>query len=72
MLQKLAASYASGRLEIEHNGERIRYVSKKDMKMVADEIANELRSRGALISPETGEQPEKPNRVLYLYQSGNP
>jgi hypothetical protein len=65
LLQKLGAAFAGTRLEIEHNGERVRYASKYELRMAAVEVAKELRRRGEL--PR-----EKPARVLYTYKTGAP
>ena len=70
-LLKLGQAFAGGRVEIEHNGERVKYASKYEMKMAGTEISKELRRRGELARPGE-EQAQAPARVLYTYQTGNP
>lgn len=64
LLRRLGEAYANARLEIDHNGERVKYASKYEIKAAASEVTKELRRRGEL--------PRDPVRVLYHYQTGNP
>lgn len=65
LLRKLGEAFGNARLEIEHNGERVRYASKYEIRMAAVEVTKELRRRGEL--PR-----QAPARVLYPYQTGTP
>lgn len=71
LLAALGRAFANPRLETEHNGERVKYNSKYEIRMAAAEIVKELRNRGEL-RPEGGEQREAPARVLYTYKTGTP
>jgi hypothetical protein len=68
---KLSKAMASGRLEIEHNGERVRYRSLREMRIISNDIQEELRTRGEL-KRDGEEQRAAPTRVLYPYSTGNP
>lgn len=58
-------------MEIEHNGERVRYRSLREMRAAADEMQKELRLRGEL-KRDGEEQRISPTRILYPYSTGNP
>ena len=65
LLAALGRAFANPRLETEHNGERVKYASKYEIRLAATEITKELRRRGEL--PR-----EEPARVLYTYKTGTP
>lgn len=65
LLQKLGEAFANARLEIDHNGERVKYASKYEIRLAAAEVVKELRRRNEL--PR-----QAPARVLYTYQTGTP
>lgn len=65
LLRTLSEAFAKHLLEADHNGERLKYVSKYELRMVITEITKEMRRRGLL--PR-----QAPARVLYVYQTGTP
>lgn len=71
LLAALGRAFANPRLETEHNGERVKYSSKYEIRLAAAEIVKELRNRGEL-RLEGGEQRQAPARLLYTYKTGTP
>jgi len=65
LLAALGRAFANPRLETEHNGERVKYASKYEIRLATAEVVKELRTRGEL--PR-----EAPARVLYTYKTGTP
>jgi hypothetical protein len=72
LLEALGRAFANPRLEMEHNGERVRYASKYEIRKAADEIVKELRVRGELATDGENAARQKPARMLYTYKTGNP
>ena len=71
LLAALGRAFANPRLETEHNGERVKYNSKYEIRLAAAEIVKELRRRGDLHT-DSEPQREAPARVLYTYKTGTP
>lgn len=65
LLTELGEAFANPRLETEHNGVRVKYASKYELRLVIAEVTKELRARGEL--PR-----QAPARVLYTYKTGTP